>query len=97
MRTHHHRLIPILAALAAAFVLPTATPPAGEMSEVAGATFHAQVVQEIAADEQQEQGVFQTEQQIAMLANRAENLDTLPIQFWGQLTRPVTQMRQIIS
>lgn len=56
MRTHHHRLIPILAALAAAFVLPTATPPAGEMSEVAGATFHAQVVQEIAADEQQEQG-----------------------------------------
>lgn len=87
MRTHHHRLIPILAALAAAFVLPTATPPAGEMSEVAGATFHAQVVQEIAADEQQ----------IAMLANRAENLDTLPIQFWGQLTRPVTQMRQIIS
>jgi P-type conjugative transfer protein TrbJ len=67
------------------------------VSEVAGATFPEQIVQEVTAVEQDEQAVMQTEQQISMLANQAINMGTMPLQFWGQLTAPVMQMQEIIG
>ena len=85
------------AAFAATLILASATPPALAVSEVAGATFPEQVVQEVTAVEQDEQAVMQTEQQINMLANQAINLGTMPLQFWGQLTQPVMQMQEIIG
>ena len=85
------------AAFAATLILASAAPPALAVSEVAGATFPEQVVQEVTAVEQDEQAVMQTEQQINMLANQAINLGTMPLQFWGQLTQPVMQMQEIIG
>jgi len=90
--------LPVLgAAFAATLILASAAPPALAVSEVAGATFPEQIVQEVTAVEQDEQAVMQTEQQISMLANQAENLGTMPLQFWGQLTGPVMQMQEIIG
>ena len=85
------------AAAAATLILASAAPPAEAVSEVAGATFPEQVVQEVTAVEQDEQAVMQTEQQISMLADQAVNLGTMPLQLWGQLTAPVMQMQQIIG
>jgi P-type conjugative transfer protein TrbJ len=93
MRTSPN-LIPA-AALAAALTLPPHRTPAGAVSEVAGSTFPEQIV--LTAVEQNEQVELQTEEQIGMFANQAENLGTLPMQFWGQLTGPVMQMQQIVS
>ena len=90
--------LPVLGvAFAATLVFASAAPPALAVSEVAGATFPEQVVQEVTAVEQDEQAVMQTEQQISMLANQAINLGTMPLQFWGQLTQPVMQMQEIIG
>ena len=85
------------AAFAATLILASAAPPAEAVSEVAGATFPEQVVQEVTAVEQDEQEVMQTEQQISMLANQAINLGTMPLQLWGQITQPIMQMQQIIG
>ena len=85
------------AAAAATLILASAVPPAEAVSEVAGATFPEQVVQEVTAVEQDEQEVMQTEQQISMLANQAINLGTMPLQLWGQITQPIMQMQQIIG
>ena len=85
------------AAAAATLILASAAPPAEAVSEVAGATFPEQVVQEVTAVEQDEQEVMQTEQQISMLANQAINLGTMPLQLWGQITQPIMQMQQIIG
>ena len=85
------------AAAAATLILASAAPPAEAVSEVAGATFPEQIVQEVTAVEQDEQAVMQTEQQISMLANQAINMGTMPLQFWGQLTAPVMQMQEIIG
>ncbi len=85
------------AAAAATLIFASASPPAEAVSEVAGATFPEQVVQEVTAVEQDEQAVMQTEQQISMLANQAINLGTMPLQLWGQLTAPVMQMQEIIG
>ena len=96
----HHIPIPIRCAAAAAvatLILASAAPPAEAVSEVAGATFPEQVVQEVTAVEQDEQAVMQTEQQISMLADQAVNLGTMPLQLWGQLTAPVMQMQEIIG
>ena len=90
--------LPVLgAAFAATLILASAAPPAEAVSEVAGATFPEQIVQEVTAVEQDEQAVMQTEQQISMLANQAINMGTMPLQFWGQLTAPVMQMQEIIG
>ena len=90
--------LPVLgAAFAATLILASAAPPAEAVSEVAGATFPEQIVQEVTAVEQDEQAVMQTEQQINMLTNQAINLGTMPLQFWGQLTAPVMQMQEIIG
>lgn len=90
--------LPVLgAAFAATLILASAAPPAEAVSEVAGATFPEQIVQEVTAVEQDEQAVMQTEQQISMLANQAINLGTMPLQLWGQLTAPVMQMQEIIG
>ena len=90
--------LPVLgAAFAATLILASAVPPAEAVSEVAGATFPEQIVQEVTAVEQDEQAVMQTEQQISMLANQAINMGTMPLQFWGQLTAPVMQMQEIIG
>ena len=90
--------LPVLgAAFAATLILASAAPPAWAVSEVAGATFPEQIVQEVTAVEQDEQAVMQTEQQISMLAGQTENLGTMPLQFWGQLTSPVMQMQEIIG
>jgi P-type conjugative transfer protein TrbJ len=85
------------AAFGATLILVSASPPARAVSEVAGATFPEQIVQEVTAVEQDEQAVMQTEQQISMLANQAINLGTMPLQLWGQLTAPVMQMQEIIG
>ncbi len=85
------------AAAAATLILASAAPPAEAVSEVAGATFPEQVVQEVTAVEQDEQAVMQTEQQISMLADQAVNLGTMPLQLWSQLTQPIMQMQQIIG
>ncbi len=85
------------AAFATTLILASAAPPAEAVSEVVGATFPEQVVQEVTAVEQDEEAVMQTEQQINMLANQAINLGTMPLQFWGQLTQPVMQMQEIIG
>ena len=98
--TRHHIPNPIryaAAAFAATLILASAAPPAEAVSEVAGATFPEQVVQEVTAVEQDEQAVMQTEQQISMLADQAVDLGTMPLQLWGQLTAPVMQMQQIIG
>ena len=71
------------AAFGATLILVSASPPARAVSEVAGATFPEQIVQEVTAVEQDEQAVMQTEQQISMLANQAINLGTMPLQLWG--------------
>ena len=84
------------AAFGATLILASAAPPARAVSEVAGATFPEQIVQEVTAVEQDEQAAMQTEQQISMLANQAINLGTMPLQLWGQLTAPVMQMQEII-
>ena len=64
--------LPVLsAAFAATLILASAAPPARAVSEVAGATFPEQVVQEVTAVQQDEQSVMQTEQQINMLARGA--------------------------
>lgn len=98
MRPKHISHLRCAAALAAAtLILASASPPAQAVSEVAGATFPEQIVQEVTAVEQDEQAVMQTEQQIGMLANQAENLGTMPLQFWGQLTAPIMQMQEIIG
>lgn len=90
--------LPVLgAAFAATLILASAAPPAEAVSEVAGATFPEQIVQEVTAVEQDEQAVMQTEQQISMLADQAVNLGTMPLQLWGQLTAPVMQMQEIIG
>ena len=90
--------LPVLgAAFAATLILASAAPPAEAVSEVAGATFPEQIVQEVTAVEQDEQAVMQTEQQISMLANQAINMGTMPLQLWGQLTAPVMQMQEIIG
>ena len=90
--------LPVLgAAFAATLILASAAPPARAVSEVAGATFPEQIVQEVTAVEQDEQAAMQTEQQISMLANQAINLGTMPLQLWGQLTAPVMQMQEIIG
>ena len=90
--------LPVLgAAFAATLILASAAPPARAVSEVAGATFPEQIVQEVTAVQQDEQAVMQTEQQVSMLANQAINLGTMPLQFWGQLTQPVMQMQEIIG
>ena len=90
--------LPVLgAAFAATLILAAAAPPARAVSEVAGATFPEQIVQEVTAVEQDEQAVMQTEQQISMLADQAVNLGTMPLQLWGQLTAPVMQMQEIIG
>jgi P-type conjugative transfer protein TrbJ len=94
---HHIPLRCAAAAAAATLILASASPPAQAVSEVAGATFPEQIVQEVTAVEQDEQAVMQTEQQIGMLANQAENLGTMPLQFWGQLTAPIMQMQEIIG
>ena len=96
---HQYRLSLRCAAAAAAatLILASAAPPAWAVSEVAGATFPEQIVQEVTAVEQDEQAVMQTEQQISMLANQAINLGTMPLQLWGQLTAPVMQMQEIIG
>ncbi len=85
------------AAFAATLVLASAAPPAWAVSEVAGATFPEQVVQEVTAVEQDEQAVMQTEQQIGMLTSQTINLGTMPLQLWGQLTAPIMQMQEIIG
>ena len=85
------------AAFGATLILASAAPPAEAVSEVAGATFPEQIVQEVTAVEQDEQAAMQTEQQISMLANQAINLGTMPLQLWGQLTAPVMQMQEIIG
>ena len=85
------------AAFGATLILASAAPPARAVSEVAGATFPEQIVQEVTAVEQDEQAAMQTEQQISMLANQAINLGTMPLQLWGQLTAPVMQMQEIIG
>ena len=85
------------AAAAATLILASAAPPAEAVSEVAGATFPEQVVQEVTAVEQDEQEVQQTEQQISMLADQAINVGTMPLQLWSQLAQPVLQMQQIVS
>ena len=85
------------AAFGATLILVSASPPARAVSEVAGATFPEQIVQEVTAVEQDEQAAMQTEQQISMLANQAINLGTMPLQLWGQLTAPVMQMQEIIG
>ena len=98
--TRHHIPIPIryaAAAAAATLILASAAPPAEAVSEVAGATFLEQIVQEVTAVEQDEQAVMQTEQQISMLVNQAVNLSTMPLQLWGQLTAPVMQMQQSVA
>ena len=90
--------LPVLgAAFAATLILASAAPPEEAVSEVAGATFPEQIVQEVTAVEQDEQAVMQTEQQISMLADQAVNLGTMPLQLWGQLTAPVMQMQEIIG
>ncbi len=90
--------LPVLgAAFAATLVLASAAPPAHAVSEVAGATFPEQIVQEVTAVEQDEQAVMQTEQQIGMLTSQTINLGTMPLQFWGQLTAPIMQMQEIIG
>ncbi len=94
---HHIPTRCAAAAFAATLILAAAAPPAWAVSEVAGATFPEQVVQEVTAVEQDEQAVMQTEQQISMLADQAINLGTMPLQLWGQLTAPVMQMQQIIG
>ena len=98
--TRHHIPTPIryaAAAAAATLILASAAPPAQAVSEVAGATFPEQVVQEVTAVEQDEQAVMQTDQQISMLADQAINLGTMPLQLWGQLTAPIMQMQQIVG
>ena len=96
---HQYRLSLRCAAAAAAatLILASAAPPAWAVSEVAGATFPEQVVQEVTAVEQDEQAVVQTEQQISMLAKQAVNLGRMPLQLWGQLTAPIMQMQEIIG
>ena len=94
---HHIPLRCAAAVAAVTVILATSAPPAHAVSEVAGATFPEQIVQEVTAVEQDEQAVMQTEQQIGMLANQAENLGTMPLQFWGQLTAPIMQMQEIIG
>ncbi len=66
MIRHHIPIRCAAAALAATLILASAAPPAEAVSEVAGATFPEQVVQEVMAVEQDEQAVLQTEQQISM-------------------------------
>ena len=85
------------AAAAATLILGSASPAARAVSQVAGATFPEQIVQEVTAVEQDEQAVMQTEQQISMLADQAVNLGTMPLQLWSQLTQPVMQMQEIIG
>ena len=90
--------LPVLgAAFAATLILASAAPPALAVSEVAGATFPEQIVQEVTAVEQDEQAVLQTEDQVGMVMDQTENLGTMPLQFWGQLTAPVLQMQEIIG
>ena len=90
--------LPVLgAAFAATVLLVSAAPPALAVSEVAGATFPEQIVQEVTAVEQDEQAVLQTEDQVGMVMDQTENLGTMPLQFWSQLTEPVMQMQEIIG
>ncbi len=90
--------LPVLgAAFAATLILVSAAPPALAVSEVAGATFPEQVVQEVTAVEQDEQAVLQTEDQVGMVMDQTENLGTMPLQFWSQLTEPVMLMQEIIG
>ena len=90
--------LPVLgAAFAATLILASAAPPALAVSEVAGATFPEQVVQEVTAVEQDEQAVLQTEDQVGMVMDQTENLGTMPLQFWSQLTEPVMLMQEIIG
>ena len=90
--------LPVLGtAFAATLILASAAPPAEAVSEVAGATFPEQVVQEVTAVEQDEQAVLQTEDQVGMVMDQTENLGTMPLQFWSQLTEPVMLMQEIIG
>ena len=90
--------LPVLGtAFAATLILASAGPPALAVSEVAGATFPEQVVQEVTAVEQDEQAVLQTEDQVGMVMDQTENLGTMPLQFWSQLTEPVMLMQEIIG
>ena len=90
--------LPVLGvAFAATLVLASAAPPALAVSEVAGATFPEQIVQEVTAVEQDEQAVLQTDDQVGMVMDQTENLGTMPLQFWSQLTEPVMLMQQIVA
>jgi len=94
MRSPH---IPLLgAAFAATLILASAAPPALAVSEVAGATFPEQIVQEVTAVQQDEQAVMQTEQQISMLADQAVNLGTMPLQFWSPSSRSRKRRDQLL-
>ena len=81
----------ILPVLAGATMFMGIVPRAAAVSEVAGATFPEQIVQEITAVEQRESGIIRQEQQLMQLEYQAENMVGMPMQLFDQAIGPITE------
>jgi hypothetical protein len=90
------RVVAVLALAASAAFLGSA-PRAWAVSEVAGATFPEQIVQEITAVEQRESGVIRQEQQLMQLEYQAENMVGMPMQLFDQAIGPITEAYQAVQ
>ena len=87
----------LTAVLLAAIMFPGFAPRAYAVSEVAGATFPEQIVQEITAVEQRESGVIRQEQQLMQLEYQAENAVGMPMQLFDQAIGPITEAYQAVQ
>ncbi len=97
MNSLRSRCLSLMAALSAAIVFLGIAPPARAVSEVAGATFPEQIVQEITAVEQRESGVIRQEQQLMQLEYQAENMVGMPMQLFDQAIGPITEAYQAVQ
>ena len=70
---------------------------ASAVSEIAGATFPEQIVQEGTAVEQLARAAEQVQNQLQMLQNEARNLTSLSPQFESQLMGEVSHLTQIVG
>ncbi len=85
----------IITALATALAL--ASTPAFAVSEVAGATFPEQIVQEVTAVDQLAKQAEEVQQQIQMVMNQAKNLESMPTQLWSSAQGDINQLISVAS
>ena len=86
--------------IAAAVLLAISVPAtAGGVATIAvgGATLPEQLIQEITATEQLAKQAQEVESQIQMVANMAQNTESLPIQLWQSAVSPIAQLIQVAN